>query len=58
LFIDTKAYGLWFVPVSLVLLALAYAIALTGQKLAYDQMIHLGSFLERALGIDSKFKSD
>lgn len=44
-----NAYGFWLVPVSILLLASAYAIALTGQKLAYDQMLELRSFIKSSL---------
>lgn len=41
-----RPWGLWFLPASAVLLASAYGIALTGQKVAYDQMTRLRSFVE------------
>jgi len=44
-----NAYGFWFVPVSIALIASAYGIALTGQKLAYDQMLLLRSFIKETL---------
>jgi hypothetical protein len=44
-----KAYGFWLVPVSIILIASAYGIALTGQKLAYEQMLHLRSFIKKTL---------
>ena len=44
-----ETYGFWLVPVSIVLLAGAYGIALTGQKLAYNQMLELRSFIKRTL---------
>jgi len=44
-----KTYGFWFVPVSIILIASAYGIALTGQKLAYEQMLHLRSFIKKTL---------
>ena len=49
-YLGMNAYGFWLVPVSVVLLAAAYGIALTGQKLAYDQMVMLQSCLEQAIG--------
>ncbi len=48
-FLGMNAYGFWLVPVSVVLLAAAYGIALTGQKLAYDQMVILRRSLDNAL---------
>jgi len=44
-----NAYGFWLVPVSIILLVAAYGIALTGQKLAYEQMLHLRSFIKKTL---------
>ena len=44
-----NAYGFWLVPVSIILLASAYGIALAGQKLAYEQMLHLRSFIKKTL---------
>lgn len=49
-YLGMSAYGFWFVPASAVLLAAAYGIALTGQKLAYDQMVELRRCLDNALG--------
>lgn len=51
-FLDMSAWGFWLVPVSVVLLAAAYVIALTGQKLAYDQMVILRRCLDNALGTE------
>ena len=42
-------YGFWLIPISIVLLAGAYGIALAGQKLAYEQMLELRSFIKRTL---------
>lgn len=50
-FLGMSAWGFWLVPVAVVLLAAAYVIALTGQKLAYDQMVTLRRCLDKALGI-------
>jgi hypothetical protein len=44
-----SAYGFWLVPLSIVLIASAYAVALTGQRLAYDQMLLLRSFIKKTL---------
>ena len=44
-----KAYGFWLVPISIVLIAGAYAVALTGQKLSYEQMLVLRSFIKETL---------
>lgn len=42
-------YGFWLVLVSILLVASAYGIALTGQKLSYDQMLELRSFIKNTL---------
>lgn len=47
-----NTHGFWLVPVSILLLASAYGIALTGQKLAYEQMLKLRSFIKKALKDD------
>lgn len=44
-----SAHGLWLVPVSVIMILVAYIIALTGQKLGYDQMVLLKKFLVRSL---------
>ncbi len=44
-----NTYGFWLVPVSIILLISAYGIALAGQKLAYEQMLELRSFIKRTL---------
>jgi hypothetical protein len=44
-----NTWGFWLVPVSIVLLASAYGIALTGQKLSYDQMLELRNFIKATL---------
>ncbi len=44
-----NAYGFWLVPVSIILLASAYGIALTGQKLSYEQMLELRNFIKKTL---------
>ncbi len=49
-FLTMNAWGFWLVPLSITLLAGAYGIALTGQKLAYDQMVLLRRRLDKALG--------
>ncbi len=49
LWLGLDAYGLWLVPVSVILLAAAYGVALTGQKLAYEQMLLLRSFIKKTL---------
>ena len=41
--------GLWLVPVSIVLIAIAYIVALTGQKLSYNEMLFLKKKLYRAV---------
>lgn len=45
-------YALWLVPVSVIMISIAYVIALTGQKLGYDQMLVLKKFLVKS--IDSR----
>ncbi len=50
-------YGFWLVLVSIILLVSAYGIALTGQRLAYDQMLELLSFIKTTLK-DEHFKND
>ena len=44
-----NAYGFWLVPVSIILLASAYGIAITGQKLSYEQMLELRNFIKKTL---------
>jgi len=44
-----NTYGFWLVPVSIILLASAYGIALTGQKLSYEQMLQLRNFIKNTL---------
>ena len=46
-----KPYGLWLVPLSLVLIVLAYFIALSGQKLAYKEMVFLRELLNSSLNL-------
>ncbi len=41
--------GLWLVPVSIVLIGIAYIVALTGQKLSYNEMLFLKNKLYRAV---------
>ena len=47
--LEMNAYGFWLVPVSILLLAIAYGIAITGQKLSYKQMVGLRSFIKTTL---------
>jgi hypothetical protein len=42
-------FALWIVPVALFLVIIAYSIAYTGQKLGYEQMLLLRSFLDSSL---------
>lgn len=44
-----KPDAFWAVPLSLVLLAGAYATAYTGQKLSQEQMVTMRDFLEQSL---------
>ena len=48
-FLDMHAYGFWLVPVSILLVAGAYATALIGQRIAYEQMLHLRTFIKETL---------
>ena len=50
-FLEMNPYGFWLVPLCLVLIILAYTIALTGQKLSYDEMLFLRTKLFRAINI-------
>jgi hypothetical protein len=47
--LELNPYGFWLVPISVILLASAYGIALTGQKLAYEQMLELRNFIKSTL---------
>ncbi|MGI9534087.1 MAG: hypothetical protein ACR2NW_03980 [Thermodesulfobacteriota bacterium] len=47
--IGMKPLGLWLVPLSLILIIIAYFIALSGQKLAYKEMVFLREILDRSL---------
>jgi len=47
--IGNYPYGFWLVPASVILIALAYLIAITGQKLSYNEMLFLRRKLERAI---------
>ncbi len=47
--LSMETYGFWLVPLSILLLVSAYGIALTGQRLAYDQMLELHSFIKKTL---------
>ncbi len=44
-----NAYGFWLIPVSIILIGSAYGIALAGQRLSYDQMLKLRSFIKETL---------
>lgn len=48
--------GFWLVPVSIVLIAIAYIVALTGQKLSYNEMLFLKKKLYRAVNNDQKIE--
>jgi hypothetical protein len=52
--IGNYPYGFWLVPASVILIALAYLIAITGQKLSYNEMLFLRSKLERAIYSENK----
>ena len=41
--------GFWLVPVSLLLIAIAYLVAITGQKLSYNEMLFLKKKLYSAV---------
>ena len=45
--------GFWLVPVSLLLIAIAYLVAITGQKLSYNEMLFLKKKLYRAVNNQS-----
>ena len=47
--LELNPYGFWLVAVSIILLATAYGIALTGQNLAYEQMLALRNFIKNTL---------
>lgn len=47
--LDMTPYALWLVPVSVIMIGIAYIIALAGQKLGYDQMVILQEILERSV---------
>lgn len=47
--IGNYPYGFWLVPASVILIALAYLIAITGQKLSYNEMLFLRRKLDRAI---------
>lgn len=49
--IGMKPYGLWLVPLSMILIVLAYFIALSGQKLAYKEMVFLRETLHKSLDL-------
>lgn len=44
--------GFWLVPLCLILIILAYIIAITGQKLSHDEMVFLRTKLDRALNVE------
>jgi len=52
--IGNYPYGFWLVPASVILIALAYLIAITGQKLSYNEMLFLRRKLERAIYSENK----
>ena len=43
-------FALWIVPIAIFLITIAYAIAYTGQKLGYEQMLLLRTFLDKSIG--------
>ena len=45
--------GFWLVPLSLLLIAIAYLVAITGQKLSYNEMLFLKKKLYRAINNQS-----
>ncbi len=47
----TSKWGLWLIPVSIIMIKGAYVIALSGQKFAREQMLVLREFLNSALGV-------
>ena len=47
--IGNSPYGFWLVPLSVIMVASAYLIALTGQKFSYKEMLFLRTKLDNAL---------
>ncbi len=47
--LDMEPYGLWLLPVPLVLLLSAFAVALVGQRLGHEQMQALRDFVDQIL---------
>jgi hypothetical protein len=47
-------YGLWMLPVPLVLLVSAYATALVGQRLGQEQMQELHHFVDQTLDLEAE----
>ena len=45
----TGSWGLWLLPIAIVLIAALYASAFLGQRLGGDQMVVLRGFLSRAV---------
>lgn len=41
--------GFWLIPLSILLISIAYLVALTGQKLSYNEMLFLKNKLYRAV---------
>jgi len=49
--IGMKPIGLWLLPLSLILIITAYIVALSGQKLAYNEMVLLREILNNSLDL-------
>lgn len=52
--IGMRPDAFWLIPVSVIMVIAAYLIALTGQRLGYDQMVILKKFLVNSLKTDVK----
>lgn len=52
--LNMEPYGLWLLPVPLVLLVSAYATALVGQRLGHEQMQELHRFVDQTLDLKAE----
>lgn len=52
--LNMEPYGLWLLPVPLVLLVSAYATALVGQRLGHEQMQELHRFVDQTLDLEAE----
>ncbi len=51
--LDQTPYGFWIIPFALVFLGAAYVMAYIGQRMGYEQMLLLRSFLDGALNMST-----